>query len=203
MIINVVLIALQLGIIGLVILQFSEDAVVAYWIIEGVAVFVVLNIVYRKKTAAYKISWIIFVLAFPAVGIVLYFIWGRQRVPQKSKKRWDEVNQRTFLRLEQNQAVLESIDDKSIRKQVELVHRLSDLPVWQNTRTTYLKLGEDMHRANLAAIKTAKKFIFLEYFIVTGGKMYDELMAALYERAAAGVEIRMLVDEMGSLSTLP
>ncbi|WP_286809815.1 cardiolipin synthase [Acetobacterium sp. MES1] len=203
LIINVVLIALQLGIIGLVILQFSEDAVVAYWIIEGVAVFVVLNIVYRKKTAAYKISWIIFVLAFPAVGIVIYFIWGRQRVPKKSKKRWDEVNQRTFLRLEQNQAVLESIDDKSIRKQVELVHRLSDLPVWQNTRTTYLKLGEDMHRANLEAIKTAEEFIFLEYFIVTGGKMYDELMAALYERAAAGVEIRMLVDEMGSLSTLP
>ena len=201
--INLVLIVLQLTIIGLIILQFSEDAVYAYWLIEGVAILVVLNIVYRKKTAAYKISWIIFVLALPAVGIVLYFIWGRQRVPRKSQKRWDEVNQRTFLKLEQNQTVLEAISDKGIRKQVELVYRLSDLPVWQNTRTTYLKLGEEMHQANLAAIKTAEKFIFLEYFIVTGGKMYDELMAALYEKAAAGVEIRMMVDEMGSLSTLP
>ncbi|WP_373481893.1 cardiolipin synthase [Acetobacterium sp.] len=201
--VNAVLIVLQLTIIGLIILQFSEDAVVAYWLIEGVAIFVVLNIVYRKKTATFKISWIIFVLALPAVGIVLYFIWGRQRVPKKAKKRWDEVNQRTFLKLEQNQAVFEAIEDKGIKKQVALVHRLSDLPVWGNTKTAYLKLGEEMHRANLEAIKTAEKFIFLEYFIVTAGKMYDELMAALYEKAAAGVEVRMMVDEMGSLSTLP
>ncbi len=201
--VNVVLIVLQMILIGLIVLQFSEVALYGYWLFEGLAILVVLNIVYRKKTAAYKISWIIFVLVFPAVGIVLYLIWGRQRVPQKSQKRWDAVNQRTFLKLEQNQAVVAAIDDKGIRKQVELVHRLSDLPVWQNTSTTYLKLGEEMHRANLEAIKTAEKFIFLEYFIVTGGKMYDELMAALYERAAAGVEIRMMVDEMGSLSTLP
>ena len=201
--INVILIVLQLTIIGLIILEFSDYAVYAYWLIEGLAIFVVLNIVYRKKTAAYKISWIIFVLALPAVGIVLYFIWGRQRVPRKAQKRWQEVNQRTFLKLEQNRAVLESINDKGIKKQVELVHRLSDLPVWRNTRTTYLKLGEEMHRANLEAIKTAEKFVFLEYFIVTSGKMYDELMAALYEKAAVGVEIRMMVDEMGSLSTLP
>jgi len=201
--VNVVLIVLQLTIIGLIILEFSEDAVYGYWLFEGLAIFVVLNIVYRKKTAAYKISWIIFVLVVPVVGIVLYFIWGRQRVPGKSKKRWDEINLRTFLKLKQNQAVLESIDDKGLKKQVELVHRLSDLPVWKNTKTEYLKLGEEMHRANLAAIKTAEKFIFLEYFIVTGGKMYDELMAVLYEKADAGVEIRMMVDEMGSLSTLP
>jgi cardiolipin synthase len=201
--INVVLILLQLTIIGLIILQFSEDAVYAYWLVEGLAIFVVLNIVYRKKTAAYKISWIIFVLALPAVGMILYFIWGRQRVSKKAKKQWDEVNQRTFLQLVQNQAVFDAIADKEIKKQVALVHRLSDLPVWQNTKTTYLKLGEEMHRANLEAIKTAEKFIFLEYFIVTGGKMYDELMAALYQKAAAGVEVRMMVDEMGSLSTLP
>ncbi|WP_296557339.1 cardiolipin synthase [uncultured Acetobacterium sp.] len=201
--VNIVLILLQLSIIGLIILQFSEDALYGYWLVEGLAVLVVLNIVYRKKTAAYKISWIIFVLILPAVGIVLYFIWGRHRVPKKFQKRWDIVNQRTFLTIPQNQAVFESIDDKGIKKQVELVHRLGDLPVWNNTKSKYLKLGEEMHRANLQAIKSAERFIFLEYFIVTGGKMYDELMAALYEKAAAGVEIRMMVDEMGSLSTLP
>ncbi|PKM50841.1 MAG: cardiolipin synthase [Firmicutes bacterium HGW-Firmicutes-6] len=202
-IINVLLIVIQLVVFGVLLYKFKEWAFAAYWIIEVIAIIVVLHIIYENKSASYKISWIIFVLALPAVGIVLYFIWGRQRVPRKAQKRWQEVNQRTFLKLEQNRAVLESINDKGIKKQVELVHRLSDLPVWRNTRTTYLKLGEEMHRANLEAIKTAEKFVFLEYFIVTSGKMYDELMAALYEKAAVGVEIRMMVDEMGSLSTLP
>ncbi|MDP2843593.1 MAG: hypothetical protein Q8O06_08180, partial [Acetobacterium sp.] len=63
--VNIVLILLQLSIIGLIILQFSEDALYGYWLVEGLAVLVVLNIVYRKKTAAYKISWIIFVLILP------------------------------------------------------------------------------------------------------------------------------------------
>jgi len=67
--VNVVLIVLQLTIIGLIILEFSEDAVYGYCLFEGLAIFVVLNIVYRKKTAAYKISWIIFVLVVPVVGI--------------------------------------------------------------------------------------------------------------------------------------
>lgn len=201
--INVVLILLQLTIIGIVILEFSDYAVYAYWLIQTLAVLVVLNIVYRKKTAAYKISWIIFVLILPAVGIVLYFIWGRQRVSKKSKARWDIINQNTYQKLGQNSDVFQEIEDSGIKKEADLVYRLSDLPIWKNTKTSYLRLGEEMHRANLEAIKTAEKFIFLEYFIVTGGKMYDELMAALFEKAAVGVEVRMMVDEMGSLSTLP
>ena len=201
--INVVLILLQLTIIGIVILEFSDYAVYAYWLIQTLAVLVVLNIVYRKKTAAYKISWIIFVLILPAVGIVLYFIWGRQRVSKKSKARWDIINRNTYQKLGQNSDVFQAIEDSGIKKEADLVYRLSDLPIWKNTKTKYLRLGEEMHRANLEAIKTAEKFIFLEYFIVTGGKMYDELMAALFEKAAVGVEVRMMVDEMGSLSTLP
>ncbi|MBU4440056.1 MAG: cardiolipin synthase [Acetobacterium sp.] len=201
--INVVLILLQLTIIGIVILQFSDYAVYAYWVIEAIAVLVVLNIVYRKKTAAYKISWIIFVLILPAVGIVLYFIWGRQHVSKKSKARWDRINQNTYEKLSQNCDVFEELKDSGIKKEVDLVYRLCGLPVWKNTKTKYLRLGEEMHRANLEAIMSAEKFIFLEYFIVTGGKMYDELMSALFEKAAMGVEVRMMVDEMGSLSTLP
>lgn len=201
--INVGLILLQLTIIGIVILEFSDFAVYAYWVIEALAVLVVLNIVYRKKTAAYKMSWIIFVLILPAVGIILYFIWGRQHVSKKSKARWDQINKNTYEKLGQNSDVFKTIEDSGIKKQVELVYRLSDLPVWKNTETRYLRLGEEMHRANLEAIKTAKQFVFLEYFIVTGGKMYNELMAALFQKAGAGVEVRMMVDEMGSLSTLP
>ena len=60
-----------------------------------------------------------------------------------------------------------------------------------------------MHQANLEIINQAEKFIFLEYFIITGGKMYDELMAALIAKAEAGVEVRLMFDAGGSMTTMP
>ncbi len=203
LVINLGLILLQLTVIGIMILGFSDDAIIAYWLFEVIAVLVVLNIVYRKKSAAYKMSWIIFVLVFPAIGVVLYFVWGRQHVSKKVKARWLAINKNTYAKLAQNKQVFAAIEDSGIKKEVDLINRLSGLPIWENTQTRYLKLGEEMHRANLEAIETAEKFIFLEYFIVTGGKMYDELMSALFKKAAAGVEVRIMVDEMGSISTLP
>lgn len=203
LIINMGLILIQLIIIGIVIFGFSNYAFIAYWVIEAIAIIVVLHIIYRKKSASYKISWIIFVLILPELGILLYLIWGEQRVTKKTIANWDAINKNTFLKLGQNWDVYDEIKDSGIKKEVDLVNRLGDLPVWKNTKTEYLKIGEDMHKANLEAIKEAEKFIFLEYFIIASGKMYDELMMALYEKAEAGVDVRIMVDEMGSLVTLP
>ncbi|MGL4606245.1 MAG: cardiolipin synthase [Eubacteriaceae bacterium] len=204
--INVVLATAQISIITAFILSFSDYTSNAYWTLKIISGLVVLNIIFRKKSASYKISWIIFVLLLPVFGVVLYFIWGEQRVTKKTKARWEEVNQETYQKLVQDEAVYNEICsqcDQGPKKTIDLVRRLADLPVWKNTKTTYFKVGEEMHKANLEAIRGAKRFIFLEYFIVSGGRMYDELMAALIERAQAGVEIRMMVDAMGSLTTLP
>lgn len=202
-VINVILIITQLTIIGAVILGFSDYGVQAYWVIEMIGILVVLNVIYRKQSAAFKISWIIFILVLPVVGIILYFIWGDQRTTKKTKKLWAKIDENTFKKLGQNTHVYEEIKNPDTRKEVDIIHRLADLPVWNNTKTKYLKVGEEMHQANLEAIKKAEKFIFLEYYIVAEGEMLNELMALLYEKAKAGVEVRMMVDEMGSFVTLP
>ncbi|KNZ41609.1 cardiolipin synthase [Acetobacterium bakii] len=202
-IVNVVLILIQLIIFGILIYIFRERLLAGYWIIEAVAIIVALHIIYRKLSASYKISWIIFVLIFPFVGILLYLLWGDRRISKKNLVRLDEIHQNTFAELGQNPVVYNSIMDLGIKKEVDLVKRLADLPVWKNTKTEYLKLGEIMHQANLDAINEAEKFIFLEYFIVTPGKMYDELMNALYRKAEAGVDVRMMVDAGGSMTTMP
>ena len=202
-IVNVVLILIQFIIFGILIYIFRERAMTGYWIIEAVAVIVALHIIYRNISASYKISWIVFVLIFPIAGVLLYLLWGERRVSKKTHALMDAMHQNTFAELGQNLEVYDAIKDLGIKKEVDIVNRLADLPVWKNTKTAYLKLGEIMHQANLDAINEAEKFIFLEYFIVTPGKMYDELMNALYKKAEAGVDVRMMVDAGGSMTTMP
>lgn len=202
-IINVLLIVIQLVIFGLLIYKFREHALAAYWVVEAIAILVVLYIIYQNKSASYKISWIVFVLTLPIVGILLFLLWGDSRISEKSLTFLNTINKNTFGKLQQNKDVYHEIKDSGIKKQVDLVWFLGNTPVWKNTKTEYLKLGEIMHQANLDIINQAEKFIFLEYFIVTSGKMYDELMATLYAKAEAGVEVRMMVDAGGSMTTMP
>lgn len=201
--INVILISLQFIIFILVITGITDFTYQIYWVIELLAILVVLDIVYHPKEATAKISWIIIVLIVPVFGIVLYLIWGKPQLSKKNKSAWDRAYENTYLQLEQDSLVYQAIENPRLKNEVDLNKRMGDLPVWKNTQTDYLKIGQEMHRVHLEMISQAKSYIFLEYFIIAKGQMYEELMEALAERSNAGVEVRIMVDEMGSFFMLP
>ena len=201
--ISVVLIIIQFIIFIIVVSGILDFAYQIYWVIELLAFLVVLDIIYHRKEATTKISWIIIVLIVPIIGIVLYLIWGKPKLSKKNKIIWDKAYQKTYLELEQDPLVYQSIENPRLKNEVDLNKRMGNLPVWNNTETEYLKIGEEMHRVHLESIRQAERYIFLEYFIIAKGKMYEELMDALAERAAAGIEVRIMVDEMGSFFLLP
>lgn len=82
-IINVVLIILQLIIFGFIFIRIVDYAYQVYWVIQVIAVLVVLSIVYKRKITSFKISWIIFILTLPVLGILLYLIWGNKHLTKK------------------------------------------------------------------------------------------------------------------------
>lgn len=202
-IINVVLIILQLIIFGFIFIRIVDYAYQVYWVIQVIAVLVVLSIVYKRKITSFKISWIIFILTLPVLGILLYLIWGNKHLTKKNIEEWQKSNENTINQLSQSRELYDSIENPGFIKEINLINHLTGLPVWKNTRSTYLKLGEIMHAEHLELINSAQKYVFIEYFIMAKGKMYDEMMAALIKKARAGVEVRILVDEMGSLGVLP
>lgn len=71
----------------------------------------------------------------------------------------------------------------------------------KNDSAEYYPLGEDMFAAMCRELKKAEKFIFLEYFIIQEGKFWDGLVDILAEKAAAGVDVRVMYDDFGCLST--
>ena len=75
--------------------------------------------------------------------------------------------------------------------------------VYNGTSSQYFALGEEMYATILEDLKAAEKFIFLEYYIIEEGKMWNSILDILKEKAAQGVEIKLLYDDIGCMATLP
>ena len=71
----------------------------------------------------------------------------------------------------------------------------------RHSRITRLKNGPSFYPEQLHAIRRARHAINLEFYEFQRGSVGDEFLAALVERAQAGVEVRVIVDALGSLST--
>jgi len=64
-------------------------------------------------------------------------------------------------------------------------------------------LGENMHKRLLEDLKAAEHFIFMEYFIIEEGEFWDSILDILLEKAASGVEVKLIYDDIGCMMTLP
>lgn len=83
------------------------------------------------------------------------------------------------------------------------MNRYGGYPIWENTSAQYFPLGDDMYPVLLEELRKAERYIFMEYFIVEKGEMWDSILEILKEKAAAGVEVRFMYDGMCSLTLMP
>ena len=83
------------------------------------------------------------------------------------------------------------------------ITRTTGSPVWKNTQAQYLPIGETMWARLREELPKAKRFIFMEYFILEEGEMWEPIFEILKQKAAEGVEVRFMYDDLGSIMTLP
>ena len=88
-------------------------------------------------------------------------------------------------------------------KQLQYLKNNTPFPVYDNTQTEYFPSGAQMLPALLRDIQSAKRYVFLEYFIIAPGVMWDSVLEALLDRVKAGLDVRVIYDDVGSLPTLP
>lgn len=71
----------------------------------------------------------------------------------------------------------------------------------RHSRVRRLKNGVEFYPAYVDAIRRAKYAVNLEYYEFKEGRVGDEILGALTDRAAAGVDVRLIVDALGSFGT--
>ena len=191
-----------LAIIGIVVAccYYIPYFYVAAFITE---VFCVIKIVASDDNPDYKVPWLLFVLILPIAGFMLYFLFYSRKLGKKFIRRLDELKR---YRYESDQVkILEELECENAHAsaQAKMLCSISGASVFGNTKQTYYPLGEDMWQAMLPDLEKAEKFIFMEYFIIEEGKFWNSILDVLKRKAASGLTVRVLYDDIGCMSTLP
>ena len=160
----------------------------------------VITIIAADEKPDYKIPWLLIVLVVPVAGFMLYFIFGSRKLKKKYVRRLDDMRHQTYR--SETPALLRQLPPL-VRSQAKMLTGIADSNLFTNTAQRYFPLGEDMHKALLEDLRTAEKFIFMEYFIIEEGIFWNSILDILKEKAAAGVEVRVVYDDIGCMMTLP
>lgn len=165
----------------------------------------ILYIVYRNINPAYKIIWIIFIMLFPVAGFLFYVFFGSAKMPSRIGNRIQSIKEGTNRFLPKNDSMYRSLknENEEAYRQAEYLYNTSLFPVYRNSKAEYISDGQKYFDKMLKDIENAKKYVFLEYFIISKSELWDEVFELLDKKSKDGVRIFIITDEIGSLGRLP
>ncbi|MDP2814210.1 MAG: cardiolipin synthase [Erysipelotrichaceae bacterium] len=195
-----VMILSQLAFLMIFVYSMSQFALPVYSALIFLSVIVVIYIVNRPDNPSYKLSWAILILVVPIVGGVLYLVFGGKKIPKALRKEMVTSSNVNAPFLIQDPAVLNQIRhmDPQIFKQINYLWRNCYFPVYKNTQTEYFAIGEAKFEAMKRELKKAERYIFVDYFIVKQGLMWNSIQEILVENVKEGVDVRLIDDDFGS-----
>lgn len=195
---------LQLALLGSMLIIFREDFVYFYAFSVVVSAAIVLYIINDRANPAYKIAWIIPILLFPVFGGALYLVFSHSGLSRREKKQMAKSLFRTSTLVIDPDA-MDKLQETSATAaaQSRYLQNYAFCPPCRHTETEYLSSGETMFAQIKAAMESAEKYIFLDYFIIEPGIMWNDVLDILKRKAAQGVDCRVIYDDMGCMFTLP
>ena len=207
---NRVTIVLLLLILQVFLFVFALQEASQYYIVLNI-IFVIISVTYGIKllkkdvSATIKLPIIIILIAFPFIGVFLYYF----SFENKLRKKWVKNSKNQTFTLEslyiEDSEIRQQLlsEDKTIYKQSQYIANNTFLPVYNNTETKYFESGESFFDSLIEDLRNAKDFIFLEFFIIGKGDLWNNILEILKQKVRQGVEVRVIFDDVGSFKTLP
>ncbi|MDR1663877.1 MAG: cardiolipin synthase [Clostridiales bacterium] len=204
-IIVIFLLLLQLTILGIFLFNTSRQSAYFNLALTFASLFVALYVVNNREKGAYKLIWSLQILVFPFFGGLFYLLFHLQGAKKKFRKAmedWQDKNQRLFY---VSGDMLSEAKSKT-PGHAPLMHYLqktAGYPLYGKSRAVYLSTGEEKYEKLLAELEKAERYIFLEYFIIQEGKMWDAALEILARKVNQGLDVRVMYDDMGCFLKLP
>jgi len=201
----ILLLLAQLGVIIYTAVSGSIASQLVSELLTVLSILVCLYIVSRSGTGAYKLIWIFMILLFPLFGGLLYLLFSFQGATRNFTRQAakTEAKAKGLLAFPgtSEDALLDALPDRTA--QVQYLQNHAGFPVYTDSETTYLSPGEAKYEALLAQLEKAERYIFLEYFIIQEGTMWNAILEILKEKISQGVKVRVLYDDLGCFLKLP
>lgn len=172
----------------------------------AVSALMCLALVRKDSTAPeFKISWMILFMLMPVQGGLLYLMWGNKRPAIPLRRRMERAEAELApLRTGDPAARAElARRDPRLAETADYLQNYAASPVFGGTAVRYYPVGDVMLPDMLADLQAAQHSIFVESFIIGMGEMWGQIHEILRQKAAAGLDVRVIYDDAGCLSLLP
>ncbi len=196
-----ILILVQFLILFVTSVQFSRYFVYYYLFAAAVSLVVVLRVVSSKRNMAYKLAWSVIILVFPAFGAAIYLIFCGNRLSRHALSRMRFMEDVMRRELGADESRQNDADVVSLR-QMQYIETASGCPPCENVDTRYFSSGEALFPVLCDELRKAEKYIFLEYFIISEGEMWDRIHEILLDKVRCGVDVRLIYDDIGCIMSL-
>lgn len=169
-----------------------------------ITIATIISIFNRNMAPDSKATWLL-VAMVPVLGPLLYLMFGERRLSKKEIQQLETIGQYDFF-VPSYKPLLEEVRDQDQSVAGIMQALLKTDPgsaIYKGTQSEFFALGENYFQSLLQDLQAAEKFIFLEYYIVEPGLMWDQILDILKQKAAQGVEVKFLYDDIGCMATLP
>ena len=166
---------------------------------------VILYIINKEELLEFKLPWLILFLVLPILGAFIYILFNGTEQTKKIKTDFEHINEIMLPYRRQNFSAMQAMQEQNTDAylQANYICRITEMPCHENSKVTYYKIGEDFHAALLKALEKAEKFIFMEYFMIEQGAMWDPIHDILVRKAKQGVQVNIIYDDFGCMKILP
>ena len=189
---------LQLGWILVQILALNNSPYIAA-ATQLIAVLAVLRLYSKPTNGAYKLPWIMLMMAMPIMGLSLYLMTQTALTPKATAKRLHSMKRKMAPCL-QNEKIPQGLAPEE-RNLAHYIQKYEGMPAWEETSAKYYGETLDALADMKKDLEAAENFIFMEYFILEDGEAFSQIREILERKAAEGVEVRLMYDDLGSIGT--
>ena len=184
-------------------MYFYNEYYIFKILITILSFLIVSNIVKNSKNLVNELPWIILILISPIAGTFIYILVYRSVNKSKLLKHIQKEIKESSKYYQKDKDITKEINDQQ-KDILKYLNNYLNYPVSKNNQVKYYKTGEEFFLDYLEDLKSAKKYIFLEYFIISNeGTMWTQILNILKEKVKKGVEVRVMYDDMGCLPLLP
>ena len=168
------------------------------------AVVFVTGLVAKRDESSYKLLWVMVIVAMPVFGAMLYLMLGNKNTGKKLERKLGQSAQKLgAIMNEESAAFISDIKAEDLRlgQTLEHISESTGFPILKNGTSKYYPFGEDMFLDMCEDLRNAKKYIYVEYFIIQSGKFWDSLTEIMAQKVEEGVDVRVMYDDLGSIGT--
>ncbi len=201
-VVTALLIIIQVAWLIALLLKLGNTLPAIQTVLRILSLVAILFVIKSDMNPSYKIGWILLIAVLPILGGLMYVIFGNKRPTKYMRDMLNAQLEKSAEYLGTQESITGELDGGAAGL-FKYLEGSAGYPTARDTTVRYYRVGEEMYADLIPELEKAEKFIFLEYFIIRPGVMWDSVLEVLKRKAAAGVDVRIIYDDMGCIDILP